>query len=338
MSDGPNKKRGRKGERGVVLLTTLLIMTVMATLTVAIMDDMRYALRRTINIHTHAQTQWYVRAAEDFAQSYLSTRLGEMDDDALNAMLRNSAPQVLPLEGGSLTLRVYDGSQCMSLGSLSDTPGRTQFRRLLVLLGIDARIAANLSSAMTDWLDKDSQISSGGAEDFTYLGFLPNYRAANTHFSSVMEMRAVQGMTPLIYEQLRPFVCAREPGAISKININTLRLEQAPLLASVLGEDHLRLAATLITERPSAGYGSLSELREAAALDGLDQSSMDFDSFISFAPEYLWVEADISFFEARRFVAVDFSKSGDSLTVIDRFLTPDARQPLWRLTDDETEL
>ena len=328
----------RNNERGVVLLTTLLVMTIMVTLSVAILDDMRYALRRTINVQSHAQTQWYISAAQDFAQSYLSSNLAGLDDSAINTVLRDPAPQVLPIDGGTLILRVSDGSQCISLGSLTDTPGRRQFETLLNLLDIDARLAANLSAALVDWQDRDSQISSGGAEDFTYLGLTPDYRAANTAFSSVMEIRAVQGMSAQIYERILPFICAREAGQISRININTLNLGHAPLLASVLGEEHLQLAVRLITERPAGGYEDVDGLRGAQALEGVDQSSMDFDSFISFAPEHLWVEADISFLEARRFVAVDFSRSGDSLMPRHRFLTMDARRPVMRLAEDETDL
>ena len=48
-------------ERGTVLLTTLLIMAVMATVAVAIMDDIRFAVKRTINVGDYAQVDWYVK-------------------------------------------------------------------------------------------------------------------------------------------------------------------------------------------------------------------------------------------------------------------------------------
>ena len=51
-------KRTSKHERGTVLLTTLLIMTVMAAITVALMEDIRFAVKRTINVHAYAPVSY----------------------------------------------------------------------------------------------------------------------------------------------------------------------------------------------------------------------------------------------------------------------------------------
>ena len=43
-------KQADQKEHGTVLLTTLLIMTVMAAITVALMEDIQIAVKRTINV------------------------------------------------------------------------------------------------------------------------------------------------------------------------------------------------------------------------------------------------------------------------------------------------
>ena len=53
------------GESGTVLLTTLLIMAVMAAVAVAIIDDIRFAVKRMSNVNDYAQLDWYVKGAED---------------------------------------------------------------------------------------------------------------------------------------------------------------------------------------------------------------------------------------------------------------------------------
>ena len=77
-------------ERGTVLLTTLLIMAVMATVAVAIMDDIRFAVKRTINVGDYAQADWYVKGAEDFAESYISTQLSALEPIAKNTLFQLS--------------------------------------------------------------------------------------------------------------------------------------------------------------------------------------------------------------------------------------------------------
>jgi len=134
-------RRAGDNDRGTVLLTTLLIMAVMAAVSVAIMDDIRFAVKRVINVGDYAQTDWYVKGAEDFATSYISQSLGPLPDAAKNQALL--APQIFafPFEGGAMTLNVRDGTHCFSLGSLVSPDGRQnsvgvrQFTNLLIALG-----------------------------------------------------------------------------------------------------------------------------------------------------------------------------------------------------------
>jgi len=65
--------------RGRENLTTLLIMAVMAAVSVAIMEDIRFAVKRTVNVGDYAQVDWYVKGANDFAESYIAEQLGSMD-------------------------------------------------------------------------------------------------------------------------------------------------------------------------------------------------------------------------------------------------------------------
>ena len=64
-----------QNDRGTVLLTTLLIMTVVAAITVALMEDIRFAVKRTVNVHAYAQADWQASGAEDFVTAYLTNDL-----------------------------------------------------------------------------------------------------------------------------------------------------------------------------------------------------------------------------------------------------------------------
>ena len=299
-------------ERGTVLLTTLLIMAVMAAVSVAIMDDIRFAVKRVINVGDYAQADWYVKGAEDFAASYIAQTLGPLPDTAKNESLK--APQIyaFPFDGGGMNLNVRDGSHCFSLGSLINadgTPnsvGSRQFSSLLIAAGWPNNDAANLSAVLADWIDIDTQRGQNGAEDGDYLRRNPPHRTANAALASVMELRALEGMTEELYQSIRPFLCARPAGEMTKFNIDTASPLDALVLSSLLGgPDYVQTAIQLITERPPEGYGSLEKIESAPAMNGFDSPDRAFEQIV-FAPNKLWVEAKVNYRHAERLVVFEF--------------------------------
>lgn len=312
-------------EDGAILLTTILVMSLMATLAVAMFDDVRLAVKRTSHIHDYAQADWYAKGAQDFAQSYLSANYADLQSAAFNAALINSEPIIFPIEGGTITMTLRDGSQCLDINTATGGNGARQFRKLLVTLGFDPLGAANLTAALTDWIDADEQILPGGAEDYSYLNLDPPYRTANTKMQSEGELLAIRDMDAKTYALLRPFICARAPqsggeetAAQSVININTLTPAQAPVLAALLPEDSgYNLALALISARPPEGYESIAQVQSAPALENIDTANIDFDSLAT-TPRYIWVEAIVNYQGARRVMAMEFDISGAAPALLSR--------------------
>lgn len=312
-------------ERGAILLTTLMVMSIMAALAVAMIDDVRFAVKRAVNVQSYAQADWYALAGEDFAKSYLTTAIASVPDAELNTVLQSGQPILFPIEGGVISMTVRDGSQCLSI---NDASTRKEFRQLLEVLGWDTLTAARLTSIATDWSDADSNQLPDGAEDYTYLGRTPAYRTANAPFASVMEIRALAEMTEKKYQTLRPFICARGSEQSSKVNINTLTPVQAPLLAAMLGgSDHFAIALQLISERPGNGYIDLETLRSNPLLAGEALKDANING-LTFAPEHIWVETDIFYLEAHRTVLLEFERSENGVTRTFRRFNAEARRPI----------
>ncbi len=78
-------------------------------------------------------------------------------------------------------------------------------------------------------------------------------------------------MTRPVYAVLAPLVCAQPAAEAAPLNPNTLRAEQAPLLAAALG-NRLSLSDTalLISRRPSTGFPDLETFWTDPLLAGLD--------------------------------------------------------------------
>jgi len=287
-------------ERGTVLLTTLLIMSIMAALAVVMVEDILLAVKRTAHIDREAQAGWYVQGADDYAQSYLEGFISTGDPAAANTQLIEGASGLFPIDGGVISFTIRDGSNCLSLGLLRDNEGSEYFQILFETLGWEPSIAAAHSLRLTDWADEDEQQAPQvGAEDFYYLGLSKPYRTANTPFASVFEIRALDIFEETEFQFLRPYICARkssrEPND-HKININTLTPAQAPLLAVALGAaDHLQLALNLITNRPPEGWEDLEAFWAAPALEDFNRNDSFAEQLLTTAPHHIWADVAVTF-------------------------------------------
>jgi general secretion pathway protein K len=74
-------------------------------------------------------------------------------------------------------------------------------------------------------------------------------------------------MTPAYYTRLRPWLCALPEAELSPLNVNTLRPEQARLLAMLgPGTIDVRRAQSIIAQRPASGVAAAADfLRPFAA-------------------------------------------------------------------------
>lgn len=284
-----------------MLLSTLLVLSLMSAVTLALLATLQRSITRAGTLGERAQIELYAQGAREFAQAQLG-QLAGTDGAALNQFLAETDPVFLPFDNGSMTLTVRDGSHCFRLSALSNASGlaqeseRRRFEALLTTLGVDQNSAARISAASADWVDRDSQLLPGGAEDGTYLSRAQPHRTANVPMASVTELRAVEGMTEPLFQQLLPYLCIGETGQPTQFNIDSAQEWDAPVLAALLGggADAARIASELITMRPSDGYGTTETLLAAPVLEGYENA--DFQaSDIVFEPQRIVIETIIRF-------------------------------------------
>lgn len=253
----------RRDQDGAVLLTVLLMVAVMATVAVALMDEIRLAVKRTGNAEISAQAHWYALGAEAFAVQLAARARAAADLGAgADVSKRLGEPLVLPIEGGRMVVTLRDASNCFNLNSLAAVEeeaarelARVQFRQLLRALGLFDADQDRLADSLTDWLDTDTQPLPQGAEDGYYARLSPPTRAANALIGDPAELRGVAGYGDGIYERLRDVVCARPGTERSVLNLNSMGPEDAPLLVMLTGQSlSLDTARVAIQGRPATGY------------------------------------------------------------------------------------
>ncbi|SFP74384.1 type II secretion system minor pseudopilin GspK [Sphingomonas rubra] len=258
--------RPADGERGAALLTVLLLVAVIAVMAGAMLEKLRLSTRMSANAAAGEQARAWAVAAEALAQIRIGDLLARAPNRVTLAGGWSGRPFGLPLtDGGVATARVTDGGNCFNLNGLVTevAPGvytaepaqRVQFARLMRLVGVPALIAEQVAGAAADWIDSDDEQQVGGAEDSRYTGQGTGYRTAGTLMADVSELRAVAGVTPEVFAQLRPWICTLPVAAPSPINVNTLLPEQAPLLAMMSQTVSVDVARRQLAKRPPQGWG-----------------------------------------------------------------------------------
>ena len=209
-------------QRGVALLTVLLVAALVSIVAVAMIARQRTAISRTQQVSSVAQARAYALGAETFAREALAEdfradqqppRTDALDDQ----WARPAAP--FEVDCGALQVRIQDaqrGFNINSIGLAGTNPALARLRNLLTALDIDPQFADQLK----DWLDTDQDSTGAGGEDSDYLLREPGYRTADVFVTDPSEISLVGSLTT---EQRNRLLAAIDvlPVPRAKINVNT---------------------------------------------------------------------------------------------------------------------
>ena len=239
-------------QRGVAILTAMLVVTLGTIIAVNMMWNASLAQRRAEAGLAADQGLAYLQGAEAWAGDILRQDKVEFpQSDHLGEIWAMELPP-LPVDGGAISGRLEDLQGRFNLNNLVTTQGSVdpvslaQFERLLATLGLDPAGAG----AVVDWLDADGDTHfPSGAEDDAYAGANPPYRTPNWPITSTSELNAIAGIEAEGYRTLLPYVTALPSG--TPLNVNTA---PAPILASLSDNIDLAQAASLVEQRGSAEF------------------------------------------------------------------------------------
>ncbi len=254
-----------KRQRGVAIITALLIVTIATTVSITISTRLQLDVRRTANLIAQDQAQFYLLAAEEWSQRILRQDKKDSSYDSLDESWAIQLPP-LPVDGGSIQGTITDLHACINVNALVNNGAidATTKKRLSQLFN-NLGIKTDLTQAMIDWIDSDLETTNpNGAEDGYYLNLESPYRTANAPLQSISELRLIRGFEDSkIYALVKPYLCAYTINGDSSINVNTASAEVLQSLSANMSES---LAADIIDKRATEPFTDIKEFTKFAKL------------------------------------------------------------------------
>ena len=268
----------KRSERGAALLSVLLLVAVMAVIAAVMLERLNLATRLAANSQAMTQARLYAVSAESLVTARVAGLVRANPNRTVDPQALLGREFTVPLAAGAATVRIDDAGNCFNLNSLVEGQesnyvlrpfALAQLRALMESLAIPQAEAVPLSDAIADWIDSDDLPAPNGTEDDYYRGLATPYRTAGRLIVDPSELRAIRGMTPAYYARLRPWLCALPGTELSPLNVNTLRPDQARLLAMLSPQTiDLRRAQAVVAARPAGGLASVAEFLRPLAGGG----------------------------------------------------------------------
>jgi len=230
-----------KNNRGMALLITILVISLILIITLRFNTSMRASLTSASNLQDTIALDYMAKSVFNAARAVLSVDAAESSFDSLNEDWANLA--VASQYFSNFFIRGQGGM------NITDHSGRLQVNSLLTRqenewvvneeqknvwlnllraeeFGLGEEEAAGIVEALIDWIDADDDpLGFGGAESSYYQGLETPYAPRNGPMEFIEELLLVRGITPELYygtEEMTGLATLVTPhGTDGRININT---------------------------------------------------------------------------------------------------------------------
>ncbi|MRE92787.1 general secretion pathway protein GspK [Enterobacter bugandensis] len=304
-------------QKGVALLVVLILLVMMSALAAKISQQFCRNLQKTHYQVSQQQLRWAMQAQEKVVKDRLQTdATGE--NKALN--LDGDWHQPLETRGEDYTVvsQVEDAQDCFNVNNLlaaekipqgqnvpavPEKPRNEQIvEQILTESGISHTTAEEVYQQLVDYLDGDATTAKDGAESDAWAGVLPARQPANQMMRTIAEIKQLPAFPVAAYPKVSKLLCAL-PDSASKVDVNTLKPEQAALLAALfpgkLTEDD---AVRLIDSRPETGWENMETFSKA-----LEQTFPQLKDDLPQVAELLSISS--------RYFRVNYTGNTDELTL-----------------------
>ncbi len=298
-------KSACRKQRGVALITALLIVSLATIMAVELVSRQYMDIRRTGNIMSSDKAYLQALTMETSAAQLLAfsrnTLQSKFDDkEQFDQAVLGINANAMQAESGEATVQLllvyaetlFNVNTLVKQDDAVNDTQRNQFRRLLssVLndIGEPAAFADDLVSSVIDWIDENEDVLPGGAEDSVYESKEIPYKTANRMMASASELLLVEGFTTKILYGIPKdpadensvailgilnYVTAL-PDRSSSINVNLvsdIKMIQSlsPFITEIMAEE-------VIASQPFENLGDFREHQAWESAEGFSEGNGDW--------------------------------------------------------------
>ncbi|MBA7605893.1 hypothetical protein ES703_13028 [subsurface metagenome] len=322
---GERKKRGKSPihrftdspihpQRGMVLVLTLVVITILAVLVLEFNYLMRVEVEIAGNYRDSLKAYYLANSGVNFA--YLLLR----DDDDLSCDSLDEdwalAKPPVAMEEGTVTFQIIDECGKININSLLTKKGKIDDRkkavleRLFEVLEIDKKLA----DVVCDWLDKDDEVRDFGTEDDYYSNLENPYPCKNGPLNTIDELFLLKDFNDEVF-----YGKEKERGSLNsyltvygdhKVNINT-----APdiVFQSLHPDIDGSLAQEIVEYRGEHPFKKITDLKEVFGID--DRLYNEISPLITVKSSFFQVYATGSLGEARKRIETILEREGKTLEI-----------------------
>lgn len=306
--------RKRESEKGMALVLTLVVITILAVLVLEFNYLMRVEAEISGNYRDSLKAYYLANSGVNFA--YLLLR----DDEDLSCDYLEEdwalAKPPLAMEEGAVTFQIIDECGKINVNSLLTKKGKidekkkAMLERLFEALEIDR----GLVDVICDWLDRDDEVRDFGAEDDYYSELEKPYPCKNEPLDTVDELFLLQGFNDEVF-----YGEEKERGSLNsyltvygddKVNINTASL---PVLQALHSDIDEGLAREIVEYRKDHPFNEITDLKE---IFGIDEGLYNkISPLITVKSNFFSISSQGALGEARRRVKTILQRQGKNLKI-----------------------
>ncbi len=251
----------------------LILLVMMSALAAKIGQQFCRNLQKTRYQVSQQQLRWAMQGQAAAIKDRLQNATPAVRAMDYRQKARGHEPLETQGENYTVVSQIEDAQTCFNVNSLlaidpappADSaaaqptkPVKEQIvEQLLIDSGISTAAAEEVYQQLVDYLDADSTTAKEALESDAWAGVTPQRLPANQMMRTISEIKRLPGFPVAAYPRASKVLCAL-PDTESKVDVNTLKPGQAPLLsalsAGTLSEDD---AARLIASRPEEGWASV---------------------------------------------------------------------------------
>lgn len=231
-------RKNPRQQEGIVIVLALFIVALVAAMAYGMMERLARDTRQTTLILHNTQAEMYAQGSVAWAIDQLRNDwIRQKNNQIIDAIPIKSA--VNEKQGYKISSTIYDMQARFNLNNLVAPDRRDDFKRLLraVKPDLSEEQANEISQSVLYWLTPQT---SEGMRNKYYLELSVPYRAASRLMQSASELRLVKGITPELYNALKPYITALP--TTTPINVQTAEI---PVLMSLSQNITLTTAKTI---------------------------------------------------------------------------------------------